>query len=141
MGREMELLKRMLKEANIPYTIEKDFFGNDQIWYPSRENVICDVICNMASYGYSEGLLEMMGLLTPEEEEYDSVIGWMTSIDVFTRISDHYIQNQKNQSNATPNNNIECPSNDWMCPYFDNGGCTLENAKMECDAFYGLEED
>lgn len=33
-------------------------------------------------------------------------------------------------------NRIECPANDWMCPYFDNGGCTLENAEQECDEFY-----
>lgn len=34
----------------------------------------------------------------------------------------------------------ECPVNDWMCPYFDNGRCTLENAEKECE-FMMEEED
>ena len=38
-------------------------------------------------------------------------------------------------------NRVECPTNDWFCPYFENGGCTLENAKMECDAFYDWDEE
>jgi hypothetical protein len=37
---------------------------------------------------------------------------------------------------------IECPINDWYCPYFKNGDCTLgKEAKVECDAWYGLEDD
>ena len=36
---------------------------------------------------------------------------------------------------------VECPVNDWLCPYFENGDCTLENCEQECDAFYGLEDD
>lgn len=35
----------------------------------------------------------------------------------------------------------ECPVHDWLCPYYENGDCTLENAHEECDAFYGLEEE
>lgn len=37
---------------------------------------------------------------------------------------------------------IECPINDWQCPYFENGDCTMGNeAKVECDAWYGLEDE
>ena len=36
--------------------------------------------------------------------------------------------------------NLECPANDWMCPYFDNGRCTLETAKVDCE-FMAEEED
>ena len=36
---------------------------------------------------------------------------------------------------------IACPDNDWWCPYFENGDCTLKNCEQECDAFYGLEDD
>ena len=37
---------------------------------------------------------------------------------------------------------IECPINDWYCPYFKNGDCALgKEAKVECDAWYGLEDD
>jgi hypothetical protein len=36
---------------------------------------------------------------------------------------------------------VACPVNDWLCPYFENGDCTLENCEQECDVFYGLEDD
>ena len=36
---------------------------------------------------------------------------------------------------------IECPVLDWTCPYYHKGECELENAKEECDAFYGEEGD
>lgn len=35
---------------------------------------------------------------------------------------------------------LECPANDWLCPYFDNGNCTLEKAREKCDAFFELDE-
>ncbi len=34
---------------------------------------------------------------------------------------------------------IECPTMEYDCPYYKRGLCTLENAEMECDAFYGEE--
>ena len=37
---------------------------------------------------------------------------------------------------------IECPINDWDCPYFNNGDCVLgKEFKVECDAWFGLEDD
>ncbi len=36
---------------------------------------------------------------------------------------------------------VVCPVNDWLCPYFDNGDCTLENCEVECDAFYTGDEE
>ena len=36
---------------------------------------------------------------------------------------------------------LECPANDWLCPYFDNGNCSLENAKDECDEFFDFDEE
>lgn len=27
----------------------------------------------------------------------------------------------------------ECPANDWMCRFFDNGSCKLVNAEDKCD--------
>jgi transposase len=34
---------------------------------------------------------------------------------------------------------IECPTMEYDCPYYKRGLCTLENAEMECDAFYSEE--
>ena len=36
---------------------------------------------------------------------------------------------------------IECPAGDWLCPYYDNGDCTLKNCEVECDAFYAGDEE
>lgn len=40
-----------------------------------------------------QDLLEIMGLLTEEEEKIDRVLGWLTAKDVFDRIYEHYISN------------------------------------------------
>ncbi len=34
----------------------------------------------------------------------------------------------------------DCPAGDWTCPYWYEGGCTLENCREECDEWYGLDE-
>ena len=34
----------------------------------------------------------------------------------------------------------DCPAGDWTCPYWYEGGCTLENCRVECDEWYGLDE-
>ena len=34
----------------------------------------------------------------------------------------------------------DCPAGDWTCPYFVPNGCTLENCRIECDEWYGLDD-
>lgn len=45
-----------------------------------------DAICNMGSYGYEEGLLEIYGDIVWEDIDGDSVVGWLTAQDVINRI-------------------------------------------------------
>ena len=92
---QMEKLENMLNISNIPFEITEHWSHTEQIWYPSRENPICDVICfggaNLGgSYGHEKGLLEIMGLVD-EEKTGDSVEGWLTAEEVFDRIWDDYI--------------------------------------------------
>lgn len=92
---QMEKLENMLNISNIPFEITKHWSHTKQIWYPSRENPICDVICFGraglgGSYGHEKGLLEIMGLVD-EEKTGDSVEGWLTAEEVFDRIWDDYI--------------------------------------------------
>lgn len=84
-------LRDMLIEADIPHTFEPDK-GGYHLCYPDngRDTRACSVILNRMSYGKEHGLLEIMGLLTPEEEEYDSVCGYLTAEDVFGRIEKHW---------------------------------------------------
>lgn len=90
MRNEMTTLIDRLTSANIPFELTTDCCGNKngQLWYPSCENNVCDVICHEYSYGGKEGLLEIMGL--SDDEEYD-VTGWLTAENVFARIYTHFM--------------------------------------------------
>jgi hypothetical protein len=86
---EIFKLKKMLDDAGIPYEYGHTITGNDHICYPKVDllNRRCSIIFGSGTYGYEKGLLEIMGLLTPEEEEMDSVVGYLTAENVFDRIS------------------------------------------------------
>ena len=46
-----------------------------------------DAVCHSGSYGHEDGLLEIMGtILTDEESECDSVVGWLTAEQVMKRV-------------------------------------------------------
>lgn len=93
---EIFRLKKMLENAHIPF--EWLEHGGDkqgyQICYPEKgEKRVCSVIEHQYSYGSERDLLEIMGLLTPEEEKDwggDTVLGYLTADDVFSRISAHW---------------------------------------------------
>ena len=95
----MTKLLMMLSESDIPFEIKywKDskMFGKNvvQIFYPSIDNRICDVICHKFSFGYDKGLLEIMGLVS--KDCYDDVEGYLTAEEVFNRISNHYYNKNK----------------------------------------------
>lgn len=94
MKTEMNKLVEMLNNANIPFELTTDALGNEdnQVWYPSYENNICDVICHAFSYGGPQGYLEMMGLVDVEDIG-DEVEGWLTADVVFERIKKDYEEN------------------------------------------------
>jgi hypothetical protein len=74
----------------IPFQVETDCCGYPQVFYPQRGNYKCSVICNDISYGGKQGLLEIMGLLTKEEEEEDCVVGYLRAENVLERIKKDY---------------------------------------------------
>lgn len=112
--KEIFRLKKMLEEANIPFEFTDDLFHikdkvlNDTISniiyfrkrYPSYQIIIykagvkkeriCDVIQHNGSYGNEQDLLEIMGGLTEEEQENDSVLGYLTAEEVFKRFKQCY---------------------------------------------------
>ena len=93
---EIFKLKDMLEESNIPFEFKIREFGADklyQICYPKdgyRRK--CSVIQGKGTYGGEENLLEIMGLLTKAEEEYDSVLGYLTAKNVFDRIEKDFFK-------------------------------------------------
>lgn len=90
MTTEIKRLVELLENARIPFELTDDVMGNEnnQVWYPSHEGSICDVICHGYSYGGREGLLEIMGLVDPEIG--DDVEGYLKAEEVFNRIRNHY---------------------------------------------------
>lgn len=86
---EILRLEVMLQENNIPHE-KREYLGGWQICYPNNAEVICSVIEHDGSYGREDDRLEIMGLLTSEEEQYDSVVGHLTAEDVFNRIQKYY---------------------------------------------------
>lgn len=88
---EILKLDKMLTDANIPHTLER-FLDGWQICYPNNDGKVADAIQHLGSYGNTENLLEIMGLLTPEGAENDSVKGYLTAENVFKRMSEHYTQ-------------------------------------------------
>ena len=85
---EILKLDKMLTDANIPHTLDR-FLDGWQICYPNNDGRVADAIQHFGSYGNAENLLEIMGLVKPEETS-DSVLGHLTAEDVFNRINEHY---------------------------------------------------
>lgn len=92
---EIHKLHEMLLDAGIEHEfVERRKYLGDSgldwgyqicVYRPDGERLI-SVIEGFGTYGEANDLLEIMGLLTPEEEELNSVCGWLTAEDVFGRI-------------------------------------------------------
>lgn len=87
---EIQKLKEMLDERGIPnyFCPMENWEEGYHIYYPNRENTVCSIIMFPFSYGFENGKLEIMGLLTEEEAEWDSVVGNLSAEEVFRRIVD-----------------------------------------------------
>ena len=85
---ELDKLENYLKERGIQYERidEEGIFNRHQILVKDKNgDVIWDAICQLGSYGYEAGLLEIMGALVRPEDS-DSVAGWLTAEDIIMRI-------------------------------------------------------
>lgn len=91
--KEILKLDKMLTDAGVSHTLDR-FMDGWQVVYVVEGKRIADAIEHCGSYGNAEDLLEIMGLLTPEEE-WDSVLGWLTAEDVFNRMYQHWTTTQK----------------------------------------------
>jgi len=86
---EIRKLHDLLTAAEIPHTLKPRFAGWHLV-YPDSGERVCSAITHRISYGQYLGLIEIMGLLTTEELENDSVLGYLTGDDVFERIKAHW---------------------------------------------------
>lgn len=83
--REIMRLHLMLSEAGIPHQLV-GLFGGWQIIYSQNGNRVCSAVEHNFSYGNCCDTIEIMGLLTDEEAEEDSVVGYLSAENVFKRI-------------------------------------------------------
>ena len=96
---ELNKLEAYLRENGIEYE-RKDEEPKTQFGVTihfARHQIVCkdkngkymwDAICHPFSYGYEQGLLEIMGVLVDEEKDGDSVVGYLTADDVIKRIEE-----------------------------------------------------
>ena len=113
--KEIFKLKEMLEKENIPFdwtegwgyskekleeikTIAPDLWEHYQLCYPSFDvdTRVVSVIQGFGTYGAEDDLLEIMGLLEPEEGD-GCVAGFLTAEEVFNRIKKHF-NNRKDRS-------------------------------------------
>ena len=87
---EILKLHMMLLYKDIPHDILRDCDG----WHISYPCTGLDRVLSAVefkgTYGAEKDLIEIMGLLTPEELLIDSVKGYLTAENVFDRIKRHY---------------------------------------------------
>lgn len=102
---EIYRLKDMLERAHIPFDFDAYtshiHFEHHQICYPvfQPNHRVCSVVEGRGTYGAQDNLLEIQGLLTPEEDAYDSVAGWLKAEEVFRRIKEHWEETNREKTN------------------------------------------
>jgi hypothetical protein len=95
--KEIFKLKVLLDKNKIPYEFynqcyemkhNKDFpyFESWQILVPNAEKEVISIIEGLGSYGYTSDKLEIKGLLTEYEKEFDIVVGCLSAEEVLNRI-------------------------------------------------------
>ena len=151
---EILKLDRMLTDANIPHTLSRSFDGWT-VCYPTErrsDDCIMDAIEHSGSYGKEIDKLEIMGLLTPEEEERDSVLGYLTAEDVFERIRKHYnrewdeyvngLAKKTSEEDAEEDDISESSDNRIMTPeeFAKKMKKISDNLKYQNDAYYDEED-
>lgn len=90
---ELDKLEKWLKENgytyermdNYPKLFLEQFDHHQIIVYDEKHNRLWDCICQYGSYGYDDGLLELMGDIVDEEKCGDIVEGWLTADEVIKR--------------------------------------------------------
>ena len=77
---EMQKLDAALTEKGIVHTYDHEYMGGEQIVVTENGKYRWDAICIPASYGYQDGLLEVMG--KPLMGSDKNVLGYLTAEDV-----------------------------------------------------------
>ncbi|MBR4432323.1 MAG: hypothetical protein IKS76_03865 [Paludibacteraceae bacterium] len=87
-----KVLKPLVGALTDPITGDRtdDIGQHIVIVYTQDGERLFDAICHYGSYGYHNGLLEIMGTIVDEDSDSDSVVGYLTADDVIDRIIKTY---------------------------------------------------
>ena len=90
----MEELRRLeiyLRATGVQYEAfnEEGIWGRHQIIVFEDGERSWDAICQRGSYGWEDGLLEVMGEPVVKPEDGDSVCGWLTADEVIERFEEY----------------------------------------------------
>ena len=96
---ELDLLENYLQGNRIPYEridveplkVKGEFMDQHQIIVYAdleKRKRSWDAICQFGSYGYEEGLMEVMGAPVVRDEDGGSVCGYLTASEVIKRFED-----------------------------------------------------
>lgn len=92
---EILKLRQMLCKAGIPHTLSRMYDGWQIIYFRGQEQ-IANAVQHRFSYGAEKDMLELQGLLKPQEKECDDVAGYLSANEVFKRIKkDFFAKKQK----------------------------------------------
>lgn len=83
---ELDKLEKLLRSSGYGHVIRRDDAGFHQIFVEKPDGTrMWDAICHFGSYGHEKGLLEVMGAPVVSPDYEDSVEGWLTADEVFSR--------------------------------------------------------
>lgn len=112
---ELDKLEKYLKEKSYRYKRIKETPGtnhwargyeaNQIIVYDENGDRKWDAVCNRGSYGYEQGLLEIMGSIV--KPGGDSVEGWLTAEDIIKRIEGRKNENKEQGKNCRRKSNYQ----------------------------------
>ena len=91
---ELDKLEEYLKAKGIRYQRRDESFQLGLCHVEQHQIVVFaddgrrmwDAICQTGSYGYEEGLLEVMGKPVVRKSDSDDVVGWLTAAEVIARL-------------------------------------------------------
>lgn len=91
---ELNKLEEYLNKRGMKYTrndIDDEMVDHHQlIVLDENGDRLWDAICHFGSYGYRQGLLEIMGTIVNPFMDGDTVVGYLTANEVIDRIEEKY---------------------------------------------------
>ena len=92
---ELDKLEDMLLKEDIPYKrrgTQIAYYGKELPEDNPNQGLGIGSICSVIAHGFGsdEGLLEISGLVSEEENEDRGILGYLTAEEVFIRIQEHF---------------------------------------------------